>query len=238
MTGQDCSCWGFDIGSNLAELLEQITTEVSGKYFIRVGMLNPAHLRKFYPQLIEAYEDEHIFKFVHIPVQSGSDEILQAMGRGYSTKDFKRIVSAFRTAFPQLQLWTDIIVGFPGETDVDFRRSLELIKEIKPDYVNVSKFGARMGTPAAKLEPLSGKVVAQRSRLISKIVDEMIVEQNQRWLGWSGSVLIDEFNQAKRSWIGRNFAYKPIILETENRLGTWVNVKIVRAEKNLIGVLE
>jgi len=239
LTSQDCGCYGFDNGTNLAELLAKITKGVGGKYFLRVGMLNPLHLKKIYPQLIEVYKDDRIFKFLHLPVQSGSDKILDKMNRGYSVADFGKMVAAFRKEIPGLQVWTDIIVGFPGETDEDFAASYELIKEIQPDFVNVSKYGARPGTLAAKMQQVDADIIKERSTKISKLVDELAIEQNKKWLGWSGIAIVDEFNREKQSWIARNFAYKPIVIKTTKklRLGDIVNVKIVASERILLGEL-
>lgn len=238
LTAQDCSCYGFDNGTNLAEMVKQITKNVKGKYFLRIGMLNPLHLRKFYPELIESYKDEHVFKFLHLPVQSGSDKILQKMNRGYAVDDFKKIINAFRREISGIQIWTDIIVGFPGETEEDFLASIELIKIMQPDFVNVSKFGARPGTPAAKMRQVDKNVVKERSTKISKIVDEIAIRQNKRWLGWSGPAIVDEYNREKQSWIARNFAYKPVVLKTcRVRLGDIVDVNITDTDRTLSGEL-
>ncbi|MBI5061248.1 MAG: tRNA (N(6)-L-threonylcarbamoyladenosine(37)-C(2))-methylthiotransferase [Candidatus Aenigmarchaeota archaeon] len=232
LTAQDCGCYGLNAeadkkGNGLPELLKSIVSIVPGKYWLRVGMLNPRHLKKICPELIEAYKDEHIFKFLHLPVQSGSNATLEKMKRGYTVKDFKKIVSAFERELPSLQLWTDVIVGFPGETDEDFFATYELIKDIKPDFVNVSKFGARPGTAAEKMTPVSADVIKNRSKVLSELVDSIAIEKNRQWKGWSGPVLIDEYNPEKKSWIGRNFAYKPVVLQEKCMLGQLACVKII-----------
>jgi MiaB-like tRNA modifying enzyme len=235
LTSQDCGCYGFDKETNIAALLEKITRQVKGKYYIRVGMLNPIHLKKLYPRLIEAYKHENVFKFLHLPVQSGSDKVLERMNRGYKVKDFIAIVNAFRKEIPDLQLWTDIIVGFPSETEEDFLSSVDLIKQIQPDFVNVSKYGARPGTLAAKMQQIDYDAVKERSTKISAIVDEIAVAQNKKWLGWSGPAIVDEFNTEKQSWIARNFAYKPIVLKERCRLGEIFDVKITSTGRVLQG---
>lgn len=233
LTAQDCSCYGFDRNdgngfTNLAELLKKITSEVKGKYFIRVGMLNPAHLKKFYNELIDAYDNDKIFKFLHLPVQSGSDDILKAMNRGYCVSDFKKIISSFREKFPNLQLWTDIIIGFPEESDSDFLRSLNLIEEIKPDFVNVSKYGVRPNTIAAKMKQLNPQMIKERSIAISGLVRKLCYEQNKKWINWNGKAIVDEYNHGMGNFIARNFAYKPIAIKN-GKIGQIIDIAVVDA---------
>lgn len=234
LTSQDCGAYGLDADTNLARLLKEITEKVAGKYFLRVGMANPTYVKAHLSELIEAYQGPQVFKFLHIPVQSGSDKVLKDMKRGHSSSNFIEIVAAFRKAFPQIQIWTDVIVGYPTETEEDFQSSLDLIASVCPDYVNVSRFGARPGTEAAKLKPLKTEVLKDRSRRMSALCRAITVEQNKKWLGWRGAVLVDEFNAEKQNWIGRNFAYKPVVLRTKQRLGDVVDAKIISAGQALI----
>ncbi|HDJ96655.1 MAG TPA: tRNA (N(6)-L-threonylcarbamoyladenosine(37)-C(2))-methylthiotransferase, partial [Candidatus Aenigmarchaeota archaeon] len=119
ITSQDNACYGLDIGTDLPKLLNSIT-KVKGKFYVRVGMMNPVYVKNFVDRLINSYKSSKIFKFLHLPAQSGSNRILKAMKRGYSIKDFVRIVEKFRKRFKLLTLSTDIIVGFPGESEEDF----------------------------------------------------------------------------------------------------------------------
>ena len=102
-----------------------------GGTMLRVGMMNPATVRKDLDHLIAAFASDHIFKFIHLPVQSGSDPVLGRMGRGYSVAGFEEIVAAFRETYPEMTLMTDMIVGFCGETEGDFNQSLELIRRVR-----------------------------------------------------------------------------------------------------------
>lgn len=169
LTSQDNGCYGLDISTNLAELLKKVCV-VEGEFKIRVGMMNPTHIKNFVDELIEAYKDDKVMKFLHLPVQSGSDKVLRAMKRGYVVADFEKMVERFREETPNLFLSTDVIVGFPGETEEDFQGTVELIKKIKPDKVNISKFGARRGTEAAKMGQLDMKIINERSRMLHEII--------------------------------------------------------------------
>jgi len=123
VTSQDTACYGRDIGTNLAMLLNALG-DVKGDFKIRVGMTTPNMVTDILDNLIEAFKDEKIYKFVHLPVQSGDDEILKRMQRFYTVRDFKKIVNAFRSAFPEITLATDVICGFPGETPEAFENTL------------------------------------------------------------------------------------------------------------------
>lgn len=140
----------------------------------------------------------------------------------------------FREEFPQLTLATDIIVGFPSETEDDFKKTVELVEKIKPDIVNSSKFGPRPGTEAAMMEKLSEKIVKERSSILHGIIKRIALEKNKKWVEWEGEILVDEIGLNK-SFVGRNFAYKPIAVKTkENILGKFVRVKITDATENFL----
>jgi MiaB-like tRNA modifying enzyme len=234
ITSLDNGCYGFDSGTNLAELLKALS-KIERKFWIRVGMANPLHVKKILEELIEVYQSEKIFKFLHLPIQSGSDKILRLMNRGYKVRDFIEIVEKFRKKHPKLTLATDIITGFPFETEENFKETIKLLERIKPDVVNLSKFGPMPGTQAAKMKQLPQKIVNKRSRELSEVIKKTSLGKNKEWIGWMGEVLVDEGD--KNTWIGRNFAYKPIIIKsTKNIFGKFVKVKIENVSANcLIG---
>jgi threonylcarbamoyladenosine tRNA methylthiotransferase CDKAL1 len=230
LTSQDTACYGRDTGTNLAELVEAICT-VEGDFRVRIGMMTPNMALEILEDLIEAYKDEKVFKFVHLPVQSGDDQVLKKMRRFYTVADFKRIVNAFRKAFPKITIATDVICGFPGEDEKAFKKTLQLIEHVKPDIVNISKFFARPKTAAASMQdsvPFSE--IKRRSALLNSLASKIAMERNREWIGWEGEVLIDEVGKIAGSWMGRNFAYKPIVVKSEkNLLGKVVHVKIYEA---------
>lgn len=231
LTSQDNSCYGLENGSNLAVLLNQIN-RIDGKFFVRVGMMNPLHLRKFLPELIETYKSEKIFKFLHLCVQSGSNKILEDMRRGYTTEDFVNYVAEFRKEIPQLTLETDVIVGFSTETDEDFQKTVELMKKIKPDMVNVSRYGVRPGTESAKMKQLDPKIVNSRSKEMFELTRKISLENNKQWIGWKGSVIVDQ--KVKDFVVARNFAYKSVVIKENIPLGKIVDVEILHADKHSI----
>ena len=180
-------------------------------------MMTPNLVTEMQSRLITAFDNPKIFKFLHLPVQSGDDTVLQYMRRFYTAAEFKEIVNTFRTEFPQLTLATDVIVGFPGETEEAFENTLKLLEEVKPDIVNVSKFFARPKTVAAKMKEglVDKEETKRRSTVTAELVKRLSAERNLRWVGWSGEMLVDEKGKVEGSWVGRNFAYKPIAIKSD-----------------------
>jgi len=231
ITSQDTACYGRDIGLNLAELL-RVVCDVEGDFRVRVGMMTPNMAMGIRNDLIEVFKSEKIFKFIHLPVQSGNNAILERMRRFYSVEDFKMIVDAFRSNFPDITLATDVICGFPDESKEAFENTLQLIDEVKPDVVNVSKFFARPATAAARMRDVSVSRVEikRRTAIAAELARKVALERNQRWIGWTGEALIDEVGKVSGSWGGRNFAYKPIAVKSSNDVfGKVLRVKVVRA---------
>jgi len=233
LTSQDNGAYGLDIGTSLADLLKRCCS-VKGKFFIRVGMMNPNYALKMLSDLVSAYKNKRIFKFLHLPVQSGDNEVLKLMNRKYTVEDFKAIVSSFRREIPDITIATDVICGFPGESREAFEKTLKLIEDVKPDIVNISKFFPRPNTPAARMKQINSKEVAFRSRMMTKLASDISLKRNEAWLDWEGEILVDEKGLGD-SWIGRNYAYKPIVVKShENLLGEFINVKIIEAHTNYL----
>ena len=228
LTSQDTACYGRDIGASLAGLLRRVC-EIGGDFFVRVGMMNPDHVIAMLDELVEAYKCGRVFKFLHLPVQSGDDEVLELMNRRYTVDEFKRIVQAFRKEIPRLTLSTDVICGFPGESREAFEQTKRLVREVQPDIVNVSKFFSRPRTPAEKMVSLPPEEVNRRSREVAELSRRISFERNRAWMGWEGTVLFDERGKGE-SWMGRNFAYKPVVVKGgESLVGRFVQVRVVNA---------
>lgn len=232
LTAQDTAVYGLDCGETLPLLLKEIT-KIPGNFFVRVGMANPKNVLPILNGLIDAYNSEKIYKFLHLPVQSGSDAVLEKMKRGYKIEEAEKIISCFRKAYPRLQLWTDVIVGFSGESDSQFENTLKFLESVKPDFVNVSRYGIRDGTEAAGMPQIKTEIKKQRSVEASALARKLSLEKNKGLLGWSGRALITE--KTKTGFMGRNFAYKPIVINSDkNVLGKIVDVKIVGATQTAL----
>jgi tRNA A37 methylthiotransferase MiaB len=160
------------------------------------------------------------------------------MNRQHTAEDFIEIVDKFRRHYPRMVIWTDIITGFPEESDDDFELSINLIEKTKPDFTNISMFSSHHKTPAARMKQVSSEKKKERSSRLSEIAKNISLEKNKSWLGWQGEVLVDEFKKDKQNYIGRNFAYKPVVLRSAAKLalGSFVNVRITEARQTcLIG---
>ncbi len=229
ITSNDTGAYMVDQGGKqkLPELLENILS-VPMDFKVRVGMMNPGNTIEILEELIEAYKNPKMFKFLHIPIQSGNDEILKMMNRKYTAKDFADVVCAFRKEIPEITISTDIIVGFPSETDGQFNDSVEVIKKIKPDVVNLSRYSQREGTIAARMKQIATNRLKQRSRVMTNVYRETAAANNKRWIGWKGKILIDEVGR-RGSWIGRNYCYKPVIVNGDFKLGDEIYVNIFDA---------
>ncbi len=223
LTSQDNGCYGRDRGGSIADLLDKIS-KIEGEFRVRVGMMNPTHIIGDISRIVDALKDVKFFKFLHIPVQSGCNDVLVDMRRGYTREDFLEIVKEARKKIPPLTLSTDIIVGYPTEREECFKETLSLIEEVKPDVVNISRFSPRPGTKAALLPQQPYEVVKQRSTTIHRVVKAVCLERNKSWLGWRGEALVDE--EVKDAKIARNFAYKPILVNDDVKLGSYLRVEV------------
>ncbi len=176
LTSTDNACYGFDLGYNLADLLKDIV-EIQGDFIVRVGMGNPEHTRKYLNDLVEIFKNPKIMKFVHLPVQSGSNKILKEMKRKYTIEEFKEIIGKFRDNIPGISVSTDLIVGYPTETEEDFKETLELVRNLKFEVMNISKFASRPKTLASKLKQLPNQEIKKRSIELTNLYSDIKKER-------------------------------------------------------------
>ena len=229
LTSTDNGCYGFDIGSNLPELVQNVSS-IEHDFMIRIGMMNPMYLPRIKGNLLESFVNDRVFKFLHIPVQSGSDKVLKDMKRLHTSKIFYDVNSAFRERFDRFTIATDIIVGFPTETEEDFAKTVDLIDETRPDIVNLSRYSARSGTKAAQMDQIDVAEVKRRSKIVFDMAKKISQQRNEEWIGWKGEVLFDEISDGITK--GRNFAYKQIVTNDKVQLGKKAIVKIDCAAPN------
>ena len=224
LTGQDVSAWGMDVGQDLAYLLTQIGG-AKGDFCLRVGMMNPATAGRIIDRLAPAFAHEKIFAFVHLPVQSGSDTVLASMNRGYTAAEFEAVVAAFRAQIPDVRVSTDIITGYPTERCREFDETLEMLGRVRPTKVNITRFSARVGTPAALYHEHPDWVKKERSRALTHLSERIYDEENLRWIGRELPVLVTE-HKKKGTSIARDATYQNIVIKKDIPLGTRLRVKV------------
>jgi len=268
LTSQDNAAYGLDYGKNeLPELLKKILS-LKGKFFIRLGMMNPSSVLPITDKLIECYKNKKMFKFLHLPVQSGSNKILKLMNREYKAEDFIYIVKKFRKEFPNLTLSTDIIYGFPGERKKDFVQTIKLVEKVKPDILNISRFWPMPGTKAALMEKtkikkpkteektktekttlkVSLEDLKKRANALMELHKKIALSINKKFLGNRIKMIVDS-KGFDNTLLGRAENYKLVAVPTYNRkdsknhsknlLGKIIDVKIKKVLSHyLIGELE
>jgi MiaB-like tRNA modifying enzyme len=231
LTGQDTGAYGLDWkkdlqnkGIELPELIDALT-RISGDFMIRVGMTSPNHVYRHLKKLMAAYQHLKVYKFLHIPIQSGSNKVLRDMKRPYTVEQYKECIERFKRLYPEITIATDIIVGFPGETEAEFQETIQLLEQTVPDVVNRSRFAPRPGTKAAAMKQVATNVAKERSKLLMDVVEKISKERNALWKGWIGKIIIDEYGK-NNTMIGRNYAYKQVIVNGKYPLGEEVEVTI------------
>lgn len=207
----------------------------------RIRFTSP-HPRGFKNDLIEAYRElPKLCPYVHLPVQSGSNRILRAMNRPYSSERYLQIVDDLRAAVPDMHFSTDIIVGFPGETDEDFARTCELFQEVGFDMAFIFKYSTRTGTPAAEMSgQIPEAVKEQRNQVLLDLLRESSLRGNRALLGTSQEVLVEgPARRGENLYQGRTRGNRKVIFTGAERLvGELLEVKINRASvTTLFGAL-
>jgi MiaB-like tRNA modifying enzyme len=226
LTSLDTSSWGAELPGDrrLPELLDAVAG-LPGAFTVRVGMMSPQTLAPVVERYFRALSAPRFFAFLHLPVQSGSDRVLDDMHRGYDAATFRRLVKMGRSRLPGLTLSTDLIVGFPTEDEAAFESSLRLVEEVEPEIVNVTRFSPRPLTPAAHLPPLPPRTAKRRSRALTEMRMRVARRRLERWIGHEGIALTVE-RGARSSTVARLPNYLPVVLAERLPLGRSVPVRV------------
>ena len=237
ITAQDTASYGLGTGNNLGKLLSNIC-KIKDDFRIRTGMMNPFNIQKNLENIISAYDDPKIYKFLHLPVQSGDNDILKKMNRKYVVEDFLEIVDKFRGKYPDITLSTDVIVGFPTETDEQFNRTSDLLRKVRPDIVNITRYSARPLTEAKTMKGrVSTKIAKERSKYLTDLCDTISKEKNKEYMGKKYTVLLTK-KVKDNTFVGRAGNYKPVITNEKVEIGEFITLKIVDSDSiHLFGKL-
>jgi tRNA-2-methylthio-N6-dimethylallyladenosine synthase len=226
LLGQNVDSFGHDLPHKpgLADLLQELN---SIERLTRIRFLT-SHPKDMSPKLIHAVASlEKVCEHISLPVQAGDDEILRAMGRGYTVQSYRELVEQIRFAIPNVALATDIIVGFPGETEEQFQRTIDLLSDLRFDTVHVAAYSARPGTLAAKRLKDNISLSEKRRRLqeVEELQEKIASEINAQLLGHTLEVLVE--GKKKSKWYGRTRTDKLVFFENDaDCLGQLVNIEI------------
>ncbi len=217
LLGQIVDRYGKDIpdGPNLAQLLH-LVSEVEG--IERVRFLT-SHPNYFATDLIEAIASHpKVMPHIELPIQAGDDGVLQNMHRGYTQQDYRDIVTHIRAEIPGCSIATDIIVGFPGETDEQFMQTYRVLEDLKLDVAHLARYSLREGTVATRRmqDDVSDDEKMRRFRLLEDLQEKVVAEINARYLGQTVQVLFEE--KVKNRWRGRTSTNKLVFVETDENL--------------------
>ncbi|KAG6504619.1 hypothetical protein ZIOFF_036953 [Zingiber officinale] len=227
LSSEDTGAYGRDIGQNLPVLLNAIITELppDRSTMLRIGMTNPPYILEHLKEIAEVLNHPCVYSFLHVPVQSGSDSVLTAMNREYTVSEFRTVVDTLKELVPGMHIATDIICGFPGETDEDFEQTINLIKDYQFAQVHISQFYPRPGTPAARMKKVPSTVVKNRSRELTSVFESFSPYQGMT--GQTLRIWITEIATDGVHLVGHTKEYiQVLVIAPDSMLGTSVDAKI------------
>lgn len=227
LLGQNVNSYGKDIGHTFPELLYALDKEVKNLEILRFMTSHPKDLSD---ELIKAMaEIPMIAKHFHLPLQSGSDKVLKEMNRKYNSQQYLELIKKLRQAMPDISITTDIIVGFPGETEEDHQQTIEVCKEAAFDSAFTFIYSARPGTPAAKREDhIPKEVQSKRFQELLEVIYPIFNQKNAAELGKTHRVLVEDVSKNNDEMLsGRTFSNKLIHMRgDQNLIGKTVDVKV------------
>uniref|UniRef100_A0A8C4NF63 tRNA-t(6)A37 methylthiotransferase n=1 Tax=Eptatretus burgeri TaxID=7764 RepID=A0A8C4NF63_EPTBU len=231
LTSEDTGAYGRDIGTDLPSLLWQLVDTVPDGAMLRLGMTNPPYILEHLEEIARILSHPHVYSFLHIPVQSGSDEVLVEMKREYCIDDFCHIVSFLTERVPGLTIATDIICGFPGETKDNFEATMNLVRRYRFPSLFINQFYPRPGTPAARMLQVPALEKKQRTRELSKLFQSYQPYDDK--IGQRQRVLVTEESFDGKFFVAHNKFYEQVLVPHQTELmGKMVDVDIYEVGKH------
>jgi threonylcarbamoyladenosine tRNA methylthiotransferase CDKAL1 len=212
LSSEDTGAYGIDLGTDVAALFRAITAVLptDGSVMLRLGMTNPPYILAHLDAVAEAMRHPSVYAWMHIPVQSGSNAVLEGMKREYTVEEFKRVCDTLLAAVPGMVIATDIICGFPGETDEQWQETMSLIEEYKFPEVHISQFYPRPGTPAAKMKRVPTQIVKARSRELTALFESYM--PHEHLVGKTERVWVSDIARDGISLVAHTKNYTQILL--------------------------
>lgn len=231
LTSEDTGAYGRDIGVTLPQLLWQLVEVIPEGCRLRLGMTNPPYILDHLKDIAEIMKHPRVYAFLHVPVQSGSDGVLGEMRREYTVKDFSTVVDFLKERVPGITIATDIICGFPTETEEDFEETLQLCSKYKFPSLFINQFYPRPGTPAARMKRIPTKEVKNRTRRLTELFQSYRPYDHK--LGERQTVLVTEESHDKQHWVGHNKFYEQVLVpKKDDFLGKLVEVEVMETGKH------
>uniref|UniRef100_A0A8C6DTA0 tRNA-t(6)A37 methylthiotransferase n=1 Tax=Moschus moschiferus TaxID=68415 RepID=A0A8C6DTA0_MOSMO len=233
LTSEDTGAYGRDIGSSLPALLWKLVEVIPEGAMLRLGMTNPPYILEHLEEMAKILHHPRVYAFLHIPVQSASDTVLMEMKREYCVADFKRVVDFLKDKVPGITIATDIICGFPGETDQDFQETVKLVEEYKFPSLFINQFYPRPGTPAAKMEQVPAQVKKQRTKELSRVFHSYNPYDHK--IGQRQQVLVTEESFDSKFYVAHNRFYEQVLVpKNPTFMGKMVEVDIYESGKHFM----
>ncbi|XP_032078747.1 threonylcarbamoyladenosine tRNA methylthiotransferase-like isoform X1 [Thamnophis elegans] len=233
LTSEDTGAYGRDIGTDLPTLLWKLVEVIPEGAMLRLGMTNPPYILEHLEEMAKILNHPRVYSFLHVPVQSASDSVLMDMKREYCVADFKRVVDFLKTRVPGITIATDIICGFPGETDEDFQETMKLVEEYRFPSLFINQFYPRPGTPAAKMPQVPAQIKKQRTKELSKLFHSYNPYDHK--IGERQKVLVTEESFDSKFYVAHNKFYEQILVpKNPEFIGKMVEVDIFEAGKHFM----
>uniref|UniRef100_A0A8C8BU01 tRNA-t(6)A37 methylthiotransferase n=1 Tax=Otus sunia TaxID=257818 RepID=A0A8C8BU01_9STRI len=233
LTSEDTGAYGRDIGTDLPTLLWKLVEAIPEGAMLRLGMTNPPYILEHLEEMAKILSHPRVYAFLHIPVQSASDSVLMDMKREYCVADFKQVVDFLKEKVPGITIATDIICGFPGETDEDFQETVKLVEQYRFPSLFINQFYPRPGTPAAKMHQVPAAVKKQRTKDLSQLFHSYNPYDHK--VGERQRVLVTEESFDSNYYVAHNPFYEQVLVPKDPLLmGKMVEVNIYEAGKHFM----
>ncbi|XP_059671343.1 threonylcarbamoyladenosine tRNA methylthiotransferase [Gavia stellata] len=233
LTSEDTGAYGRDIGTDLPTLLWKLVEAIPEGAMLRLGMTNPPYILEHLEEMAKILNHPRVYAFLHIPVQSASDSVLMDMKREYCVADFKQVVDFLKEKVPGITIATDIICGFPGETDEDFQETMKLVEQYRFPSLFINQFYPRPGTPAAKMHQVPAAVKKQRTKDLSQLFHSYNPYDHK--VGERQRVLVTEESFDANYYVAHNPFYEQVLVPKDPLLmGKMVEVSIYEAGKHFM----
>lgn len=240
LLGQNVNSYGNDLcdGTNFALLLKKINS-LDGDFRVRFMTSHPKDMNREVIDVIAS--STKICHSIHLPIQSGSNAVLKSMNRKYTVEHYLDIVSYIKDKLPDCGITTDIMVGFPGETDSDFEDTMKIVEKVRYSGAFTFVYSPRKGTPAAKMEQIDKEITKERIVRLVNRQNQIVKEESEKFVGKTYKVLCEDLYPKREGYCcGRTDNGRLVNFKCENdKIGTFLNVTIKSVKSSaLIGVLD